>query len=109
MVGPSPQSNLLKGWILNFDGASNGRGAKVGIILTIPEGSIIEQSYTLRFRATDNETECEAIIADLKMAATIGIVELEVRCDSLLIVSQINGEYTAKDDRMAVYLKIVTT
>jgi len=32
------------------------------------------------------------------MEATIKIAELEVRCDLLLIVSQINGEYTAKDD-----------
>jgi len=44
-----PQSNILKGWILNVDGASNGKGAIVGIILTTPEKSIIEQSYTLRF------------------------------------------------------------
>jgi len=42
------------------------------------------------------------------MAATIGIVELEVYCDSLLIVSQVNGEYISKDDRMVTYLKIVT-
>jgi len=42
------------------------------------------------------------------MAATIGIAELEVRCDSLLIVSKVNGEYTTKNDRMTVYLKIIT-
>ena len=35
-------------------------------------------------------------------------MELEVRCDSLLIVSQVNGEYAAKDGRMAAYLKVVT-
>ena len=43
------------------------------------------------------------------MATTLGIAELEVRCDSLLIVSQINREYVAKDDRMTAYLKIVTS
>jgi len=45
----------------------------------------------------------------LKIETTIGIQELEVRCDSLLIVSQVNREYTVKDDRMTAYLKIVTT
>jgi len=63
---------------------------------------------TLGFRATNNETEYEAVIACLKMTTTIGVTELEVRCDSLLIVSQVNGKYTAKNDRMAAYLKVVT-
>jgi len=91
-----------------MDGSLNGRGVRVGIVLTTTEGSIIEQSYTSKFCATNNEAEYEAIIAGLMMAATIGIKEFEVHCYSLHIVSQINGEYTAKDERMA-YLKIITT
>ena len=43
------------------------------------------------------------------MAATLGISVFKVRCDSLFIVSQVSGEYTAKDDQMAAYLKVVTT
>ena len=60
-----------------MDGASNGKGAGVEVVLTTPYGSIIEQSYTLGFRATNNETEDEAIIAGLKMATTVGVAELE--------------------------------
>ena len=41
------------------------------------------------------------------MAITFGVMELEVWCDLLLIVSQVNGEYAVKDDRMAAYLKVV--
>jgi len=37
------------------DGALNGREAGVEKILTALEGSIIEQSYSLEFRATNNE------------------------------------------------------
>ena len=48
-LGSPPQSILLKAWILNVDGGSHGKGVGVGIILTTPEGSIIEQSYTLGF------------------------------------------------------------
>ena len=77
------------------------QGFRVGMVLTTPEGSIIEQSYTLRFRATKNGIEYEIVIAAFKMATTLGIAELEVWCDSLLIVSQIKGEYTTKDDQMA--------
>jgi len=105
--GPPPQYNSLKGWILNVDGASNSKGAGVGVVITTPDESIIEQSYTLGFRATNNEAEYEAVIAGLKMATTLGVAEFEVRCDSLLIACQINGEYAAKDDRMAAHLKVV--
>jgi len=62
-LGPPPQNNSLKGWILNVDGASNGKRAGVGVVLTTPDGFIIKQSYTLGFRATNNEAEYEAVIA----------------------------------------------
>ena len=43
------------------------------------------------------------------MATTLGVAELEVLCDSLLIVSQIKRDYTTKDDQMVAYLKIAMT
>ena len=64
-LGPPPQSNLLKGWIPNMDGTSYGRGIKIGVVLTIQDGSIIEQSYTLRFFAINNEVEFEKIFVGL--------------------------------------------
>ena len=70
----------------------------------MPEGSIIEQSFTLGFSATNNEAEYEAFIAGLKMVATLGLARLEIHFDSLLAVSQVKGEYTVKDERMAAYL-----
>ena len=38
---------------------------------------------------------------------TLGVSELEVCYDSLLVVSQIKGEYAAKDERIAAYLQLV--
>jgi len=73
--------------ILNVDRASNYKGVIFGIALTTPEGSIIEQSYSLRFCATNNEAESGPIIAELKMASNFIVTMLEVRCDSLLIMS----------------------
>ena len=84
------------------------KGFAVKIVLTTPEGSIIEQFLSLGFWATSNKVEYEAVIG-LKIVTTLGVVKLEVRCDSLLKVSQINREYAAKDDQMAAYLKIVST
>ena len=65
-----------------------------------PEGSIIEQSYTLGFPATNNEAEYEAVIAGLRMAILLKVQTLEVRCDLMLVVNQVNGDYAAKNERM---------
>ena len=72
-----------------------------------PEGSIIEQSYTLGFLATNNEAKYEVIIAGLKMAILLKVQTLEVRCDSMLVVNQVNGDYAAKNERMEQYMKVV--
>jgi len=61
------------------DGTSNGRGAEFGIVLTTLEGSIIEQSYSLKFHATSIDAEYKAVIAGLTMAVTFGIAVLEIR------------------------------
>jgi len=51
------QSDLLKGWTLNVDGASNSKNFRIRIVLTTTEGTIIEHSYTLGFSATNNKAE----------------------------------------------------
>jgi len=41
------------------------------------------------------------------MAATLRVIGLEVRYNSLVVVSQVNRKYAVKDERMAVYLQLV--
>jgi len=105
--GAPTHSDALEGWILNFDGASNSKKAGVGLVLTTPEGSIIEQSFTLRFSATNNEAEYDVVIAGLRMAITLGITGLEIRCNSVLVICHVNGEYAAKDERMEAYMHLI--
>jgi len=90
-------ANQLGGWILNVDGASNSKGVGIGIVLTTPEGSIIEQSFTLGFHASNNEAEYEVVLAGLRAAITLEVTGLEVHCDSSLIVNQVSGEYVTRD------------
>jgi len=52
--GAPAQSDLLEGRTLNADGASNSKCSGIGIILVTPEGSIIEQSFTLDYPPTNN-------------------------------------------------------
>uniref|UniRef100_A0A2N9HX21 Uncharacterized protein n=1 Tax=Fagus sylvatica TaxID=28930 RepID=A0A2N9HX21_FAGSY len=91
-------------WKIYVDGASNAKGSGTGVVIITPDETIIEQSIRLDFKTSNNEAEYEAVLAGLNSAKTLGAQQLIVHCDSLLVASQINGEYMARDERMAAYL-----
>ncbi|GJZ82850.1 reverse transcriptase domain-containing protein [Tanacetum coccineum] len=95
---------LQEPWILFTDGSSCVDGSGAGLILTNPEG--MEFTYALRFEftATNNEAEYEALIAGLRIAARMGVRNLEANVDSRLVANHVLGEYVAKEDNMIQYL-----
>jgi len=93
-------------WKLHVDGASNQRGAGAGVVLISPEGVIHENAISIEFPASNNEAEYEALIAGLRLAEAVDIKTLMVYSDSQLVVNQFNGDYDAKDERMAKYLSL---
>ena len=76
-------------WKLYVDGATNAQGSGAGLILTSPEGIEIEYALRFGFQASNNEAEYEAIIADLTLAHSLEIDQLEVCSDSQLVIRQI--------------------
>ncbi|GJV54549.1 reverse transcriptase domain-containing protein [Tanacetum coccineum] len=66
----------------------------------------MEFTYALRFEftATNNEAEYEALIAGLRIAARMGVRNLEANVDSRLVANHVLGEYVAKEDNMIQYL-----
>ncbi|KAL8134680.1 hypothetical protein AgCh_009635 [Apium graveolens] len=94
-------------WVLYFDRASktNSRGA--GLVLQSPDGFLIEYAMKLDFPTTNNEAEYEALIAGLGLAGILRVKNLKVRGDSKLIISQVQGEFEARDDTMAKYVRLV--
>ncbi|XP_059290490.1 uncharacterized protein LOC132044033 [Lycium ferocissimum] len=56
-------------------------------------------------KLTNNEAEYEAMIAALELARSLGSEIIEEKCDSLLVVNQVNGGFDVKDDRMQKYLE----
>ncbi|XP_056695441.1 uncharacterized protein [Spinacia oleracea] len=93
-------------WTLLTSGSSNIRGTGLRLMLKSQQGDMIVQSICCAFKATNNEEEYEALILGLTLAHDMHIRRLEVRCDSLLIISQINGSYAAKESKMQAYLEI---
>ena len=91
---------LTDHWTLFVDGASNIRGAGMGIILVTPNGLALEQAIKLEFTASNNDSEYEALLAGLRRALELQIQDIAIYSDSQLVVNQIMGQYTAKNDRM---------
>ena len=94
-------------WQVYVDGVSNSRAVGVGIILISPEGIRVEKSFRLGFPSPNNEAEYEALLAGLRMLKQIGANRVQLYCDSRLVVSQVKGEFNAKDQRMMSYLREV--
>ncbi|GKE03408.1 reverse transcriptase domain-containing protein [Tanacetum coccineum] len=80
-------------WKLYTDGASSSDSSGAGLMLIDPEGK--EYTYALRFKfeTTNNEAEYEALLARLRIAQEMEIVNLAIFVDSQLLVNQVKGIY----------------
>ncbi|XP_074265082.1 uncharacterized protein LOC141587499 [Silene latifolia] len=72
-------------WTLYIDGASNARGAGVGLVLRSPKWDMIVQAIRCEFKATNNEAEYEALILGMQMASGLKVRNLRVYSDSKMI------------------------
>ena len=72
----------------------------MGLVLISPKRIIIEKSLRLRFLATNNEVEYEALLVGMTMVQRMGGKAVEIFSDSRLVVGQISEELEARDVRM---------
>ena len=107
--GDAPPEGSVFRWVLSVDGSSNQQGSGAGVILEGPNGVLIEQSLRFAFKASNNQTEYEALIAGMLMAKEMGARRLMAKTDSLLVTGQVTGEFQAKDPQTAAYLEYVRT
>ncbi|GAU44606.1 hypothetical protein TSUD_240980 [Trifolium subterraneum] len=94
-------------WTLSVDGASNLRESGVGVVLEGPDGVMIEQSLCFAFKASNNQAEHEALIAEMRLEKEMGVANLEAKSDSQLVTSQVSGDFQAKDPHLIKYLEQV--
>ena len=94
-------------WRVFVDGASSAMGAGAGIVIITPEGITLEHSFSLGFKASNNEAEYKAFIAGLRTAFDMGARDIDIYSDSRLVVNQLQGSFEARDYRMKKYLKVV--
>ena len=68
---------------------------------------MITYAIRMEFRATNNDSEYEALIAGLRIAKELEVTKLNIFCDSKLVVNQVTGKFQAKSARLILYLKKV--
>ena len=95
-------------FIIYTDGASKGNPgpAAVGVVICDKNGKILKE-YTKEIgEATNNEAEYQAVILALKKIKLLygkkkaKESEIEIRSDSQLLVSQLNGKYKILDEKI---------
>ncbi|XP_071705228.1 uncharacterized protein [Rutidosis leptorrhynchoides] len=93
-------------WELYMDGVSSEEGSGIGLLLVSPNGEEITYAIRLKFAASNNEAEYEALIARLCLAKSIDVRQLTAYVDSQLVASQLNGSFEAGDTSIEKYLEL---
>jgi ribonuclease HI len=76
----------------------------MGILLLTPTGEQFKYMIHLDFKATNNMVEYEVLLFGLTIALSLGVRQLLVKGDSLLVIKQVKGECNCHDVQLAAYL-----
>ncbi|KAJ6851938.1 putative carbonic anhydrase 2 [Iris pallida] len=88
---------------VEFDGASKGNPgpAGAGAVLRSRDGTVLARTRKGMGNATSNEAEYEGLKEGLKTARELGYQHVHVQGDSKLVTEQVQGNWKARDERMA--------
>ncbi|KAK8918566.1 hypothetical protein KSP39_PZI021170 [Platanthera zijinensis] len=91
-------------WKMFVDGASGRYSVGAGVVLVSPRGTRIEQAVEILFPVTNNQAEYEAMMAGLRLAKELSIKDIQTFTDSMVVASQIRGEFEVYDPILQQYL-----
>ena len=88
--------------VLHVDGGARGNPgpAAIGVVISRPDGEVIDELAERIGPATNNVAEYRAVLRALERAAELGATELEIVGDSELIARQLKGVYKVKHPAM---------
>ncbi|GAA0141181.1 hypothetical protein LIER_02385 [Lithospermum erythrorhizon] len=89
--------------VIQVDGASKKGGKRAGVWLHAPDGVHIPYLLKLEFKATNNDTEYEALIAGLRPALSMAAKKVVVQSDSQVMVNQVNDECATIAENLVKY------
>jgi ribonuclease HI len=92
----------MKKLIIYTDGASRGNPgpAGIGIVICNESRKIVKEYEEFIGTATNNIAEYRALIKALELASSFPVSEIDCFSDSELMVKQLNGEYSVKNEKL---------
>jgi ribonuclease HI len=84
--------------VVHVDGGARGNPgpAAIGVVVSRPEGEVLEEASERIGEATNNVAEYRAVLLGLERARALGATEVEVINDSELVARQVQGAYKVK-------------
>ena len=84
--------------VVHVDGGARGNPgpAAIGVVVSDPEGALLEQHGEPIGETTNNVAEYRALLRGLERARALGADEVEVVGDSELVAKQVSGQYKVK-------------
>lgn len=91
---------MLEELIIHTDGASRGNPGEsaIGVRICKSDGTVVEEIAEHIGRATNNAAEYAALVRGLERARALGARRVRVLTDSELMVRQVNGIYSVKNE-----------
>jgi ribonuclease HI len=88
--------------VVHVDGGARGNPgpAAVGVVVSQPDGAVLEEIGERIGVATNNIAEYRALLRGVDMARELGATELELVNDSELVARQLTGAYKVKHPSM---------
>ena len=87
----------LHSWKIFVDSASSAAKVGAGIVIITPEGIRLKHYFRLGSRASNNEAKYVALLTEFRAILDMGVREVEIYSDSRLVVSQVQGNFEARD------------
>ena len=101
MYEPAEPALLVK-VVLHVDGGARGNPgpAAIGVVVSAPDGEVLEELGERIGVATNNVAEYRALLRGLERAQALGASEVEIVNDSELVARQLIGAYKVKHPAM---------
>lgn len=86
--------------VVHVDGGARGNPgpAAIGVVVSTPEGDLLDESAARIGEATNNVAEYRGLLLGLERARALGATEVEVVNDSELVARQVEGRYKVKHE-----------
>lgn len=88
--------------VVHVDGGARGNPgpAAIGVVISGPDGEVLEELSERIGVATNNVAEYRALLRGVKRAGALGAREVEIVNDSELVARQLTGAYKVKHPAM---------